>query len=157
MTKTHFVVICAAAMCAIPAARGASDPPEAPTSLSATAPRHDRVDMTWKDNADDEDGFKVERKIGAGPFQQVTMRPADTQSWSNTALAELTQYTYRVRAFRGAENSQYSNNASATTPLGGPIQLAVSTVSTTSLKLTWQDSSQQEDGFRDLGQSPVLS
>ncbi|MCY3932111.1 MAG: fibronectin type III domain-containing protein, partial [Acidobacteria bacterium] len=38
--------------------------PEAPTELTATAPRATRVALTWKDNSDDEVAFDVEQRTG---------------------------------------------------------------------------------------------
>ncbi|MDD5154151.1 MAG: RHS repeat protein [Desulfovibrionales bacterium] len=40
--------------------------PGQPTGLVASTVSADQINLTWTDNADDETGFMVERKIGAG-------------------------------------------------------------------------------------------
>ena len=46
--------------------------PAAPTSLIATAISASQVDLTWTDNATDETGFRLERKIGAaGVYSEI--------------------------------------------------------------------------------------
>jgi len=85
-------------------------PPAAPSDLSATAVSSSQIDLTWQDNANNEKGFKIER----GPVQIDTVG-ANVTSYSDTGLDPLTTYTYRVRAYNDADDSAYSNEASATT------------------------------------------
>ena len=72
--------------------------------------------MSWTDASNNEDGFKVERKTGAGgTYALIATLGANVQSYSNTGLAELTSYYYRVYAYNTGGNSGYSNEANATT------------------------------------------
>jgi lysophospholipase L1-like esterase len=94
--------------------------PAAPTSLSATYNTSTtQIDLQWTDNADDETGYRVERKTGAGgTWSQIASLAADSTTYSdNPAQTIGTTYFYRVYAVKtGAPNSATSNEANATIP-----------------------------------------
>jgi len=46
-------------------------PPVSPTNLQATAVSSSRIDLSWTDNSDDEDGFKIERKDSDGTYSLI--------------------------------------------------------------------------------------
>lgn len=95
----------------------ATPPPAAPSGLTATPAGQTQINLAWTDNADNEDGFKVERCTGAGcsNFAQIATTPANATSYSNTGLTAGTTYSYRVRANNANGDSPYSNTATATT------------------------------------------
>jgi hypothetical protein len=88
--------------------------PTAPSNLGASAASTSQINMTWTDNSSNEDGFKVERKTGAGgTYSLISSTGSNVTSYSNTVSAGSYFY-YRVYAFNGAGNSGYTNEASAT-------------------------------------------
>jgi len=87
--------------------------PNAPTSLTATAQKKLRIQLAWKDNANNETGFKVERSVGGVTWTEIATLGANVTSYSSTGLTAGTTYSYRVRAYNAAGNSAYSNTASA--------------------------------------------
>ena len=90
--------------------------PTSPTNLSATAASSSKVNLSWSDNSYGEDGFKIERRTGAGGiYSQIAFTPANTTSYSDTGLDELTTYYYRVSAYLGINSSDFSADTSATT------------------------------------------
>jgi hypothetical protein len=89
-------------------------PPSAPSGLSATAVSDTEIDLAWTDNANDEDGFDIFQSTGGSFIIRGTVA-ADVTTYSDTNLEPSTTYTYRVRARRGDDVSNYSNDASATT------------------------------------------
>ncbi|NJM16033.1 MAG: T9SS type A sorting domain-containing protein, partial [Bacteroidales bacterium] len=93
--------------------------PIAPTGLSATATSSSEIAIAWTDNADNEDGFYLERKQGSGDYSQIAGLAANTTSFADNGLATSTTYTYRVRAYNGAGNSDFGNESSATTESNG--------------------------------------
>jgi hypothetical protein len=95
-------------------------PPAAPSDLAATAVSQSGINLTWQDNATDEDSFEVQRKTGSGSFATVATLGANVTAYSDTGLTPGTTYTYRVRALKGSLISGWSNEASATT-LTGPV------------------------------------
>jgi hypothetical protein len=92
----------------------------APSSLSASAASSSQINLSWTDASTGEDGFKIERKTGAGgTYAEIATVGANTTSYSDTGLSASTTYYYRVRAYKGGDYSDYSNEASATTQSSG--------------------------------------
>jgi hypothetical protein len=132
----------------------ASAKPKAPTGLSATAQSSSQIHLAWKDNANNETGFKIERRTGADPFALVATVGANTTSYSDVGLSPSTAYTYRVCAYNAANTSRYSNEASATTQSApgtvpaAPSGLAATAVGSTRIDLAWTDNADNETGFK---------
>jgi hypothetical protein len=130
--------------------------PAAPSSLSATAVSSTQINLTWLDNASNEDGFKIERCSGSSctNFAQIAQVGPGVVSYSNTGLTSSTNYSYRVRAYNSGGDSSYSNTASATTsasapaPPAAPINLIATALSATRIDLAWTDNANNEDGFK---------
>ncbi len=89
--------------------------PVAPSTLAAKALNSSAVSLTWKDNANNEEGIKVERKTGNGAFSVIATLAANAASFADQNLDAGATYTYRVRAFGTTSYSNYSNESSATT------------------------------------------
>lgn len=89
--------------------------PAAPTALTAKAVSNSRIDLTWKDNSDNEKGFKIERRTGTGSYVEIATVGPNITTYSDTGLLRRTTYYYRVRAYNDAGYSSYSNEASART------------------------------------------
>lgn len=98
-------------------------PPAAPSDLTATAVssgqgknKSSSVDLSWIDNADDEDGFVVERCTGKGctDFSPIVSVGANAQSYRDEEVARRTTYSYRVKATNGGVSSAWSNVATVT-------------------------------------------
>ena len=76
-----------------------------------------QLTLTWTDASGNETGFKIERRVGlAGTYGEIAIPGANTTSYVDSSLSASTTYCYRVRAFNGAGDSDYSNAACATTP-----------------------------------------
>lgn len=92
--------------------------PTAPTALTATATSTAQIVLRWTDNANNEDGFRIERCTGAGctNFAEIATTSQNATTMTNNGLARNTAYTYRIRAYNAIGNSVYSNAASAKTP-----------------------------------------
>jgi subtilisin family serine protease len=123
--------------------------PNAADGLTATAIDFDQIDLSWEDNAINEQGFKIERKTGAdGTYNQIDTVGIHVMSYSDTTLpTEGTAYYYQVRAYNGIGDSTYSAEANATTPLVAPSAFAARTISKQQINLTWTDNSTAESGF----------
>jgi hypothetical protein len=98
--------------------------PTAPSGLAASAAGACQIDLTWTDASTNEDGFKIERRVGFGAWLEIATVAAGVTSYSSTVLASSTGYSYRVRAFNNlAGNSTYSSIATATTAAGATSPL----------------------------------
>ena len=92
--------------------------PAAPSNLQATAVSSTEIDLSWRDNSDNETGFLIEALVN-GTFQELgTVSPNITQARIVNLTAQ-TSYTFRVRAVNGDLASGPSNQVTATTPAGG--------------------------------------
>ncbi|MDD5512216.1 MAG: C25 family cysteine peptidase, partial [Candidatus Omnitrophica bacterium] len=129
---------------------GASGP-QAPANLNATINANKKVALSWQDESDDEEGFKLERSLNqASGFTQIATPAEDATSYTDTTVEPGTTYYYRINAYNGNGNSAYSNLASIATPDSGPVapsNLSAVATSSSSINLTWQDNSTDEQGF----------
>ncbi len=129
--------------------------PTAPTNLAATSVSSSQISLTWVDNDNTETGFKIERCAGSAcsNFTQIATVGANVTSYSNTGLAASTSYSYRVRAYNAAGDSEYSSTATTVTQAvpalpAAPTGLVAAAVSKSQINLTWKDNSNNETGFR---------
>jgi len=88
--------------------------PNAPSSLTATPASSSSIRLAWADNANNEAGFRIERKDGAG-FVEVATVGANTTSFEVPGLTADSTYTFRVRARNEGGDSAYTAEASAKT------------------------------------------
>lgn len=131
----------------------ANPKPAAPTGLAAAALSGTQVRLTWTDNADNEQNYRVERRIGSGAFQEVQTVGANATQATVNGLTAGTAYSFRVRARGGSGFSAYSNTATVTTPAGpgglaAPSGLRAQVRSANEVLLVWQDRATAEAGFR---------
>jgi hypothetical protein len=95
--------------------------PSAPTGLTATTASSSQINLAWTDTANNETGFRLERKLGAGgTYAEIAAPAANVTSYSDTGLAASTAYYYRVRAYNATGNSAYSNETNSTTTPSTP-------------------------------------
>lgn len=108
---------------------------KAPSQLTAKAVSASRIDLTWKDNDNDEIGFRIERSTDGKTWTQIAFAGANTTRFSNQNLPAGKKFYYRVRSYNAAGASAYSNVSSATT-LTGSTTTPTPTSPTTSPKPT---------------------
>lgn len=91
-------------------------PPAAPTDLQAISAGQTAIDLSWTDNSDNETGFRIERSPnGTSGWVERDTVGANVTTYQDTGLNCNTTYYYRVCAYNGAGDSDYSNVANATT------------------------------------------
>ena len=125
--------------------------PAAPSALVATAVSPDQINLVWVNNATNQTGYGIERKVGpAGTWSLIATVGANATSYAHTGLSAATQYVYRVRATNAAGPSAWSAEAAAatlaaSTPL---LHLSGTVMSAREIRLSWADNSEDETGFR---------
>lgn len=127
--------------------------PNAPSGLTALAVSADQINLSWTDNSDNEDGFKIERsKDNTSNWEQIATVGADVETYDNSGLSSNTKYYYRIRSYNTAGNSDYSNTDSDQTHMAliipaAPSNLTVEATNPSTCKLRWSDNSSNETGF----------
>ena len=162
LTLTGIGLLAALVILVIPALAQAggppSDPPTAPTGLTAPTVAHDSVTLSWDDPGDSSiTGHQVLRRSrdgdgygdgeGAAEFAVIVdSTDSSAATYTDTSVTARTRYVYRVKAINSAGTSgrsgylnvETTEAPSPTLPLM-PTGLAVSTASHDSVTLTWAD------------------
>lgn len=90
--------------------------PNAPSNLTARAVSYKQIHLSWQDNSDDEDYFRVCCPTMFGTqHQTIATLPPNTTSFLHQGLQPMTEYEYYVCVHRGEEHT-CSERAYATTP-----------------------------------------
>ena len=137
-------------------------PPAAPTLMTATLAAGPQVNLTWRDNANNETGFIVERSLNGGAFQAlITVGPRTngnaTVSYTDTTIvagAAVNTYAYRVTAINAFVQSAYTNTASAVVPILPAVPTSFTAANGTNgngnnrtVNLTWVANTANVTGF----------
>ena len=74
-----------------------------------------QLQLAWTDNSNNEDGFKIDRKLGTtGTFSQIATVGVNVTTYTDTNLTDGATYCYRLAAFNSAGTSAYSAEGCAT-------------------------------------------
>jgi hypothetical protein len=135
-----------------------ADPSDLAGELTGTSPDH-VVQLTWKDNSSDEEGFRVERseiaegETNCGTFAELETVDDGTEESSDDSVAAGKTYCYRVFAFNGdVDSDDPSNTVQVEIPADepppppptppadkpeAPTELAATAVDHETVQLTW--------------------
>ncbi len=80
-------------------------------SLLSTA-NASQLTLSWNENSDNEEGFKIERSVDGGSFQQIATVGVNVATYTDDTVEDNQSYTYRLKAFNQFGESGYSNTAS---------------------------------------------
>lgn len=127
-----------------------SDEIEAPSSLTIIDNNPSNFQISWTDNSGDETGFSIERKKDSGSFTEIATVGTDVTEYTDT-ITESGTYSYRVRAYKGTEYSDYSNTISET--------ISAPTEHTTNITTneTWASGIHIVDGYVYVSNGAVLT
>ena len=132
-----------------------SNLPIAPTMLVGVPASSTAIALSWSDNSSNETGFVIERAASAsGPFTQLARTAANVAQYVDISLTPATTYYYRITAVNDDGRSVPTAVETVTTAPpsvavpSAPSSLAGTVLSSTSVKLTWNDNSSIETGFR---------
>lgn len=103
----------------------APTPPAAPTGLAATNLQPNAATFTWTDNASNETGYLLERRIEPAGAWQTFSLAANTITHPDTALAPATLYRLRLTA-QNASGSSTPIEITFTTPNGATLPATLS-------------------------------
>ncbi len=91
--------------------------PYVPSRIKAVADNYTpAIILTWVDNADNEDGFKIYRVLGGtNAWAQIATVQANTLTYTDKETAENTGYSYRVESYNSIGDSIQGSTAYAKT------------------------------------------
>ncbi|MEL6560224.1 MAG: PHB depolymerase family esterase [Bacteroidota bacterium] len=119
--------------------------PTAPSNLNAVATGQTSIDLSWNDNANNEDAFIVERSTGnESNYAVIATLAKNTTTFSDQGLTSATTYFYRVKAQNSVGDSPFSASASTTTDSPTTLVTIEQTAGTGALSFL---------NFNDMGQS----
>jgi len=131
-------------------------PPLPPSNLEGGATTN-TIDLLWRDNANNESGFILQRYSNIDTtWRTISSLAADTVGYSDTGLSYDTTYSYRIKAVNQYGESSYSNSISVTTESLVVAGLAAPTFSSAAVefvgevpqvKLIWVDNATTETAY----------
>ncbi len=122
---------------------------KAPTMLQAKTIDDGRIRLTWIDNATSENGYQIETRIGNKKWTALgNVGAGITFSIITAGYLPSETRSFRVRGFKGAGFTSYSNVATATTKaFQVPANLVVTALPEGAFSFKWKDRSAVESGF----------
>ncbi len=125
-----------------------------PFELRITRVLGTSAELAWRDNASNEDGFRLERRAASSAtWTTVFLSGPNVTSFTDPGLATSRSYFYRISAFNAFSPSELSPELRVTTllsnqlPPADPANLNAAEAAPTQVTLRWDDRSSNEDGF----------
>lgn len=130
-----------------------------PSGLTTKGITDTEIELTWTypySNSIPETNYHtvIERRTeGSSTWQTVDTVPGSQKYYTDKGLSEATRYYYRIRAVTAtsAIYLYYPNNStgqSAISLLKAPTNVTAQVISTQSVKISWDDVSSKETGYR---------
>jgi len=98
-----------------------------PGNVKAEIHRRDALQITWVDGSNNEVGFRVDRRIGAGPWTPIAYRPPhiaghpqNPQAWIDFLAPPGRPLVYRVVSLGGKDNDEGASAPTAAVTLESP-------------------------------------
>lgn len=125
--------------------------PAAPSEAAAQPAGSRAIAVSWRDNATNEDGFRIERSTDAGASWTVATTHPSLAAFpyatvTDTGRTSEQQVCYRVIAFNAGGDSPPSN-IHCTAPPAAPSGLTATMIDSFTVTLAWTDNSAVEDGY----------
>ncbi len=123
-------------------------PPDPPTDLTATVLSPTRIQLDWKDNADNENRYVIDHKTPSTSWSPLETVAPNSETWTVADLSPDTEHSFRVKAANSQHESDWSNVATVTTgTFDPPANLTATGHSSEEVMLTWDDNTDGEEGY----------
>jgi hypothetical protein len=136
--------------------------PAPPFSITATTIAPGQIYVNWASSSLNVTSFSLCRKGGGSDWAQVAALGAATTGYVDSGLQSNTTYTYRVRAISSLAVSDWSDEATAWTPVvppAAPTGLTATAISASQINLSWTLHSTNETAvsvWRKIGASAFV-
>lgn len=110
------------------------------TTASVKSVTDSSVTLTWS-KIGDANGYEIQQKSGKKWSTVATVKKAKTTSYTVKKLSALTNYEFRVRAYQTSGKKTYYNSwktIKAKTAIGNVSSVGYSSLSASSVKITWK-------------------
>lgn len=122
--------------------------PSSPEDLVITQLTPTSIRLNWLDNSNNEDGFKIDKKINSENWiEDFVILNLNTAEYVDNTIEPNNMYHYRICSYKGNEQSA-SIEDSIYASFQGPSDFELTELSFTSVELTWIDEIDFEDGFK---------
>jgi hypothetical protein len=120
--------------------------PDAPSGLQFDLEASTNNLLSWTDNANDEDGFVVERKMNDGEFEVLVRLHPNIVQYRDNLVTSGNTYEYRVASYSMTGTSTYTPSVSTTVASAHlpdiPSGLTAQALTTNEIRLTWNEASE---------------
>ncbi len=105
--------------------------------------------LSWQDNSTSESGFEIQRRMGTiGSFNTIAQLPANTNNYTdNSVINTDTNYTYKIFAIFNNGTVSPFDTLSIILPFPPPSNVQITSISSTSINLSWKANCSFETGF----------
>lgn len=110
--------------------------PAAPSGLIVTALNGWTIDLSWSDNATNEDGFVIEKSTDGVNYTVVSTVNNNVVTFKDEYVIASTEYFYRVNTYNNQGSSTYTTPSNITTPIITPTDISGGIASDTTLTLS---------------------
>jgi len=118
-----------------------------PTQVGISEISITEFQITWNDNSDNEDGYKLERKFDEENWVELTELSENAESYVDDISVSRQTWTtvyYKVYSF---EDDDISESVVTQSPISFPAPTQLTASYTDAVYLEWTDNSNGEDGF----------
>ncbi|MEI8175661.1 MAG: fibronectin type III domain-containing protein, partial [Candidatus Omnitrophota bacterium] len=125
--------------------------PSAPAYLTATVASSSQINLSWPTINLATNGYRIDRSLnGISGWTSIATPTQGSTSYPNTGLSAGTTYFYRIYSVNttGTSTTYATANATTPTPPAAPGKLTGRALNRSTVYLTWQDNSTNEDGFK---------
>jgi len=117
-------------------------------TLTAQSDSPASVTLSWVSTFSGVTGFRVERSVPGGDFEEIFEAGAAATTYTDRGLAGGTQYLYRIWVLGSSGDLDCSDDVEVTTLDLEPIVLTAQVVSSSGIDLSWEYTSGDGGGFR---------
>ncbi|MDA3839018.1 MAG: SUMF1/EgtB/PvdO family nonheme iron enzyme [Candidatus Delongbacteria bacterium] len=119
-----------------------------PADLNLTNINLSTILVRWSDNSNGEDGFQIDRYSEGSWSDSIAVLLENRESWVDSTVVLNDSVQYRVSAFRNGVNSAETVSNLVNTKIPAPGNFKTQPLNISTIKLTWIDNSNGEDGFQ---------